>query len=101
MGAGAAGITLAFDTVSNSGVPRSNSTKKTLIEALKSPAVAGDVYWHIASDRAFEYNGSGTSFTEYTRISTPGSGGSIKLDADNNRIDILDGTTLRVRIGKL
>jgi len=98
---GAPGVTIAFDTVANGGTPRSDSLKKSTIEGVKSPAVAGDVYWHIASDRAFEYNGSGTSFTEYTRVSTPGSSGSIKMDGTNGRIDILDGTTLRVRIGQL
>jgi hypothetical protein len=63
--------------------------------------LAGDVYWHVASDRAFKYNGSGTSFTEYTRVSTPGSSGSIKMDGINGRIEVYQGSTLRVRIGQL
>ena len=96
---GAPGATIAFHTAGTS--PASDSVKKSTIETVKSPALAGDVYWHIPTDRAFRYSGSGTTFTEYTRISTPTASGSIKLDAPNNRIDILDGTTLRVRIGKL
>ena len=95
---GDAGVTIAFDTASSIA---SNSGKKTLIEGVKSPARSGDIYWHIPTDRAFKYNGSGTSFTEYTRISTPTGTGSISLDAPNNRIDIFEGSTLRVRIGKL
>jgi hypothetical protein len=95
---GEAGVTLAFDTTAAIG---SNAVKKSTIEGLKSPAVAGDVYWHIPTDRAFRYSGSGTTFTEYARVSTPGPNGSIQMDGTNGRIDILDGTTLRVRIGKL
>jgi hypothetical protein len=99
--AGAPGATIAFDTVANGGVPRSDSLKKSTIEAVKSPALAGDVYWHIPSDRAFKYNGSGTSFTEYARVSAPGSSGSIKMDGTNGRIEVYQGSTLRVRIGQL
>ena len=95
---GDAGVTIAFDTQSSI---RSDANKKTFIESVKSPAREGDIYWHIPTDRAFKYNGTGTSFTEYTRISTPTGTGSIALDAPNNRIDIFDGSTLRVRIGKL
>ena len=96
---GDAGATIAFHTSGTD--PASNSVKKSTIEALKSPAVAGDVYWHIPTDRAFVYSGSGTTFTEYVRVSTPGTNGSIKMDGSNGRIDIFDGTTLRVRIGQL
>ncbi len=99
--AGAPGATIAFDTVENGGTPRSDTLKKSTIEAVKSPILAGDVYWHVASDRAFKYNGSGTSFTEYTRVSTPGSSGSIKMDGINGRIEVYQGSTLRVRIGQL
>ena len=92
-------MTMAFHTTGTS--PGSDSVKKSTIEGLKSPAVAGDVYWHIPTDRAFRYSGSGTTFTEYARVSTPGPSGSIKMDGTNGRIDILDGSTLRVRIGQL
>jgi hypothetical protein len=96
---GDAGATIAFHTSGTS--PAADSVKKSTIEALKSPAVAGDVYWHIPTDRAFVYSGSGTSFTEYQRVSTPGSSGSIQMDGTNGRINIYSGTTLRVRIGQL
>ena len=96
---GDAGATIAFHTSGTS--PAADSVKKSTIEALKSPAVSGDVYWHIPTDRAFEYSGSGTTFTEYQRVTKPGASGSIKMDGTNGRIDIYQGTTLRVRIGQL
>jgi len=96
---GAAGATIAFGTTGTA--PPTDAVKKSTIEALKSPAVAGDVFWHVQTDRSFRYSGSGTTFVEYERLTKPQSAGSIKMDGDNNRIDILDGTTLRVRIGNL
>ena len=68
---------------------------------MKSPALAGDVYWHIPTDRAFRYSGSGNTFTEYARVSAPGASGSIKMDGTNGRIEVYQGSTLRVRIGQL
>ena len=96
---GSPGATIAFHTSGTS--PASDSVKKSTIQALKSPAIAGDVYWHIPTDRAFLFSGSGTTFTEYQRVSKPGSSGSIQMDGTNGRINIYSGSTLRVRIGQL
>ena len=100
---GAAGATIAFDTGTNIA---NDTNKKATIEALKSPAVAGDVYWHIGSDRAWKYSGSGTTFTELPRVSnyTPGAtnASTLYMNGTNNRIEIRDSSgTLRVKIGNL
>ena len=77
-----------------------------IIEALKSPAVSGDVYWHVGSDRAWSYSGSGTTFTEYNRVSNYTPGGTnedvLHMDGTNNKIVIYDATgAIRVKIGNL
>ncbi len=107
--AGAIGSTLAFDT--NSGIaPNTGGSfnKYSAISSLKggaSPA-AGDVYWHVASDRAWQYNSSG-GFDELARVSnyntgSGANGNTFFMDGINNRIDIRDsGGNLRVRLGKL
>jgi hypothetical protein len=100
---GAAGATIAFDT----GSTIANDTdKKAVIEALKSPATAGDIYWHVESDRAWKYSGSGTTFTELERVANYTPGGSnastFRLDGANNKIEIRDSSgTVRVKIGNL
>jgi hypothetical protein len=97
------GATIAFDTGTNIA---SDTNKKAQIELLKSPAVAGDVYWHVGSDRAWKYSGAGTTFTELSRVSnyTPGgtNQGVFHLDGTTNKIAIYDDSgSIRVKIGNL
>ena len=101
--AGDPGAAIAFDTAT---AIADDAGKKTQIELLRSPALAGDVYWHVGSDRAWKYSGSSTTFTELDRVSNYNPGGTntsvLGLDGTNNRIVIYDSNgNIRVKIGNL
>jgi hypothetical protein len=102
--AGEPGATIAFDT---STTIASDSTKTTLVESLKNgeSIAAGDIYWHVETDRTWKY--SGTIWNELAKVGsgyTPGalSANSVRLSGTNSVIEIRDGSGIvRVKIGNL
>ena len=82
--AGAPGATIAFDVAASIATDQG---KYNVINALKSPPTAGDIYWHVQTDRAWKYSGSGTTFTELDRVTASG---NIVFDGSNSRIIIVD-----------
>jgi hypothetical protein len=104
--AGAPGNAIAFDTGNNIA---SQAGKEAAVESVKGgeDAVAGDIYWHVGSDRIWKRGSTTNNFVEQTRVSnfnpnTTSNPNTVHMDGKNHRIDIRDSSNrLRVRLGQL
>jgi len=90
--AGVAGAVIAFDTTSTGGtlnaVPSDTAKRAAIISvSTGTSALAGDIFYHIPTQRTFKYSGSGTTFTEMDSV---GKGGKLLFDGENSRIIITD-----------
>jgi hypothetical protein len=115
---GAAGNAIVFDTDADVNSDTGSNSKSDLIRQFRgnNEVLNNDVYWHVQTGRVYQYQGTSinstadVTFTELTRSdggflnfsaiqSAFASGSEMRFESD--RISILAGSTVRVRLGRL
>ena len=119
--AGSAGNAIVFDTDATVNADTGANSKSDLVRGFRGENLVkvNDVYWHVQTGKVFQYQGASdvtntadVAFEELTSSTSTGflsanaltveeeSDGS-KIAISSTKIEIFDGSTLRVKIGKL